>query len=97
MSDEPTLGELMRQVRDLVRQVRELVQEVRSDYVRKDLYEARHTALAKRVEDLESEADEREKARLAFQRTVMAGIIVGVVVMLANLAVTAIMLGGLTP
>lgn len=97
MNDEPTLGEVMRQVRDLVRQVRDLVQEVRSDYVRKDLYDARHAGLSRRVDDLEREADEREKARLAFQRTIVAGIVVGVVVMLANLAVTAIMLGGLTP
>lgn len=95
MNDEPTLGEVIRQVRDLVRQVRDLVQEVRADYVRKELYEARHHGLTRRVDDLEREADEREKARVAFQRTIIAGIVVGVVVMLANLAVTAIMLGGI--
>lgn len=50
MPDEPTLGEVMRQVRDLVQQVRDLVQEVRADYVRKDLYDARHEALRRQQE-----------------------------------------------
>lgn len=94
MGDEPTLGEVMRQVRALVEQVRDLVLEVRSEYVRKDLYDARHTSLMRRVDDIEREADDREKARLAFQRQIVAGIIVGVVVLLANLILTLVLLGG---
>lgn len=82
MTDEPTLGEVMRQVRSLVDQVRDLVQELRSDYVRKDLYDARHHALTRRVDDLEREADDREKARVAFQRQIAAGIIIQIVVLI---------------
>lgn len=101
MADEPTLGEVMRQVRDLVQQVRDLVQEVRSDYVRKDLYDTRHHALTRRVDELDAELEdhkrevkEKEKAATAFQRQIIGGVIVGVLLMLANLFVTALMVSG---
>ena len=103
MADEPTLGEVMRQVQALVRQVEALVKEVRLDYVRKDLYDARHAALTRRVEDVKSdvdevksEADERERNRQAFQRQVIGGLIVGVVMLLLNVGVTlALVIGGI--
>lgn len=99
MSDDPTLGEVMRQVRALVEQVRDLVQEVRNDYIRKDLYEARHAHVNRRVDDLEKDINEvktaaadREKARIAFQRQIAAGIII----QLAVLILTALfVVGGL--
>ena len=94
MSDEPTLGEVMRQVKSLVEQVRDLVKEVRSDYVRKDLYDARHAGLTRRVDDLEREADQREERRQAFQKQIVAGVIVGVIVMLAQTAMTLLLLFG---
>lgn len=94
MVDEPTLSEVMRQVERLVQQVRDMVQEVRSDYVRKDLYDARHTGLTRRVDDLESEAAEQERDRKSFQRQIVGGIIIGVILMLANLAVTALVVAG---
>lgn len=84
----------MRQVKDLVTQVKDLVREVRSDYVRKDLYDARHTNLTRRVDDLEKDADDREKERKAFQRQVVAAIIAGLVLMLAQVIVTALMVAG---
>jgi hypothetical protein len=96
MADEPTLGEVMRQVRDLVQQVRDLVKEVRSDYVRKELYDARHASLTRRVEEIERENEDNEKARLAFQRQIVGGVIVGVILMLAQIVVTALLvMGGL--
>lgn len=103
MSDEPTLGEVMRQVQALVRQVESLVKEVRVDYIRKEVYDAKHTALIHRVNDIESEANERErkaedreKARLAFQRQIIGGIIVGVFVLLVQTALTvALIIGGI--
>ena len=94
MSDEPTLGEVMRHIRALVDQVRDLVKEVRSDYVRRDVYDARHDSLKKRVDDIERENDDREKARVAFQRQVMAGLIVGVLLLIAQTIVTVMFLTG---
>lgn len=94
MSDEPTLGEVMRQVRALVDQVRDLVHEVRSDYVRKEVYDARHHALTRRVDDLERETEDREKARVAFQRQIVGGVLIGLVLMLVQLVVTALMFTG---
>lgn len=93
----------MRQVESLVGQIKELVREVRSDYVRKDLYEAKHTALDRRVTAAEKateavglENDNREKDRAAFQRQVVAGLIVGGILLMASVAFTLIMaLGGL--
>lgn len=102
MPDEPSASEMMRRIEELVRQVRELVLEVRSDYVRKDLYDARHASLNRRVDDLERdlEAEEKtrvdaEKERKAFQRQVTAAVIAGVVLMLAQLVVTVLMAGRL--
>lgn len=97
MTAEPTLGEVMRQVRDLVQQVRDLVQEVRSDYVRKDLYDARHAGLTRRVDDLEREADERERDRKSFQRQVAAGVIIGLILMVANIVIVLTQLPGGAP
>lgn len=94
MSDEPTLGEVMRQVRALVDQVRDLVKEVRSDYVRRDVYDARHNNLTRRVDELETEANERERDRKAFQRQIVAGVLVGLILMLAQLVVTALLFTG---
>lgn len=94
MADEPTLGEVMRQVKSLVEQVRDLVKEVRSDYLRKDLYESNHVNLKRRVDQLEREADSREEKRQAFQKQIVAGVIVGVIVMLAQTAMTLLLLFG---
>lgn len=101
MADEPTLGEVMRQVRALVDQVRDLVREVRTDYVRTDLYNARHNAVNQRVDELSKDLDEikreasdREKARVAFQRQIVGGVLVGLVLMLVQLVVTALMFTG---
>lgn len=96
MAEEPTLGEVMRQVRDLVQQVRDLVKEVRSDYVRKELYDARHANLTRRVDDIERDTETREKSRLDFQRQIVGGLIVGGILMLAQIVVTALLvMGGL--
>ena len=88
MTEEPSAAEVMREVQRLVKQVEALVQEVRSDYVRKEVYDARHEAVRSRVGDLEREADEREKARQGFQRQVMAGALVGLILLAANVIVT---------
>lgn len=103
MADEPTLGEVMRQVESLVGQIKELVREVRSDYVRKDLYEAKHSAIQQRLTAAEvatgvvaKENDDREKERTAFQRQVVGGLIIGGILLLASTAVTILMaLGGI--
>lgn len=103
MSDEPTLGEVMRQVQSLVLQIQELVREVRSEYVRKDLYDAKHTALSQRVTAAEMatkvvavENDDRERDRKAFQRQVIGGLIVGGILLLASTAFTLLFaLGGI--
>lgn len=102
MSDEPTLGEVMRQVQSLVQQVHELVREVRSDYVRKDLYEAKYSAAMQRLTSAEAatgtvakENDDREKERKAFQRQVVGGLIVGGILLLVSTAFTLMLaLGG---
>lgn len=101
VTDEPTLGEVMRQVKDLVQQVRDLVREVREDYVRKEVYETRHIHINRRIDEVaqdldddRKEAREREKARLAFQRQIVAGLIIGTILMIAQLVVTALMVTG---
>lgn len=88
MTDEPTTREIVRQVEALVEQVRDLIREVRSEYVRKDLYDTRHENLTRRVNQLEHEADEREKARVGFQRQVAAGALVGLLLMLTQIILT---------
>jgi len=105
MADEPTPGEIMRQIQSLVRQVESLIKEVRLDYVRKEVYEAKHAGLTRRVdqieatatreiEQLEKEVDERESKRQQFQRQIIAGVIVGVILMVGQTALTLILAFG---
>lgn len=92
--DQRDLAVIMVKLEALIGQVSALVNEVRTDYVRKETYDARHTGLTRRVDDLEREADDREKARLAFQRQILGGIVVGGFLMLAQTAVTVILVMG---
>lgn len=101
MTAEPTLGEVVRHLNEIVTRVDRLSQSLEANYVRKDLYDARHIHLNRRVDDLEKdrEADKAEvaedkKARLAFQRQIVAGLIVGTLLMVAQLVITALMVSG---
>lgn len=67
---EPSLGEVLRRVDEVSRQMKDIAdamtierRENAATYLRRDLYEARHTALTKRMDGVESElADDRKAA-----------------------------------
>lgn len=85
---------MMVKLESLIKEVASLVREVRTDYVRKENYEARHMGLTRRVDELEREADERERDRKAFQRQIVGGLVIGGILMLAQTGLTVIMLLG---
>ena len=68
MTAEPTLGELLRRLEEVVKQLQDIsgkMERDRSDaaqtYVRKDVYSAEFQSHERRIKDLESENQDREK------------------------------------
>lgn len=104
---EPSLGEVMRRLEDVVGQMQAVTQRMDRQqeandktFVRRDVYDARHTNLTRRLELMEKETDEREKASDAFRRQAIL-----VVISVALPAIIALLLainnflasGGRTP
>lgn len=94
MADETSLPEVMREVQRLVKQVESLIQEVRSDYVRKELYRAENAGLIRRIDELEEDAEKREQDRKSWQRQVLGGVAVGVILLVCNVLATVILTQG---
>lgn len=88
MTEPYSNAEMMREFQRLIKVVEGLVQELRQEYVRKENYKVASEAVVHRLETVEREADEREKARQGFQRQVMAGALVGLLLLLANIVVS---------
>lgn len=70
MPDEPTLGELHRQMAQVTRQLQEILAEIRQDrrdheqtYVRRETYDAHHASITRDLHDLETAGREDAKYR----------------------------------
>jgi hypothetical protein len=71
MAEDWTPGELTRRLEDVVRRL----ETFESAFVRKDLYEARHTNITRRIDLIERDNDERERSVDTFRRQVYLVII----------------------
>jgi galactokinase/mevalonate kinase-like predicted kinase len=83
-----TNAEIMRRLEEVTGQQREILREMREDralmaatYVRQDVYDARHNALKKDVEEIDERLDKAE----AFKRSIITGVSVGAIMLLINL------------
>jgi hypothetical protein len=74
MADEPTVGELMRQVEALVGQVRDVAQQLRTDYVRRDVYTASRLSDVRRIEKIEEKDEIRDKNASDTRRQLLVGL-----------------------
>jgi hypothetical protein len=77
MTDDPSMAELVRRIEEVVRTQERLSFTLESSYVRKEVYEARHEALRR----------EYDEVNLAFRRQILAGVIVGIVLIVAQIIV----------
>lgn len=75
---EPTLGEVLRRLDEVSRQMSALGtqmgqdrRDVASTYVPREVYEARHAAITRRVDELEADFDIREKTSADFRRQLL--------------------------
>lgn len=93
---EPTLGEVLRRLEDVARRL----ESAEATYVRKDVYDARHNNVTRRVEQIETEMDAREKSAEAFRRQVLLlviGLAIPAVVSLLLAVNNFLASGGATP
>lgn len=89
---EPSPLELLRRIEELTRSLERVTNTLESSYVRKDVYEARHDALRREIRQEQaeirgdvSELQDAQKAQVAFRRQVLAGVLVGLVLILAQI------------
>lgn len=75
---EPTLGEVLRRLNEVSGQMTALGNQMAQDrrdaadtYVRRDVYDARHAGVLRRVDEIEADADTREKAAADFRRQLL--------------------------
>lgn len=75
---EPTLGEVLRMLEATSREMASLGKDMRTDretavrdYLRKDVYDAKHDSLSKRVGDMESEREAEAKDAASFRRQLL--------------------------
>lgn len=103
---EPSNGEVMRRLDEVSRQLLQLAQDMRDDrntaadtYVRKDVFTPTHEATTRRIEDLERESAEREKAQDAFRRQIIVTVIAAALpaVLALVLAINNVLNAGATP
>ncbi len=104
---EPTLGEVLRRLDEVSRQMTLLAGEMRAEraenaqtYLRRDVFEARDKATLQRLEDVERDNADKEKAAELFRRQIIVGLILAAVpaVLAMVLAVNNfIASGGQTP
>lgn len=101
MSDDPTPRELLIELRSAVKQIEALgvrldsmTTSLERNYVPRGEYDAKYSAAIARLDTVEREADERERDRRGFQRQVMAGALVGGLMLLANIVVGLIRIPG---
>lgn len=92
MSD-PTVPELVRRLDDVVRSLERITANIDSNYLRRDVYEARHVSLRREVDsqlqavkDDLRDVQEARKAEAAYRKQILAGFAVAILVMLVNLA-----------
>lgn len=64
---EPTLGEVLRRLEDVARRL----ESAEATYVRKDVYDARHNNVTRRLDAIERDQEDREKAAETFRRQVL--------------------------
>lgn len=90
--NDPSIPELVRRLDDITRVIERVTSTLESSYLRKDVYDARHTALRREVEqkftEVEGDVDDlRQLAReqAAFRRQILAGAIVGLILMVAQI------------
>ena len=97
MSDEPSVGEIIRRLDDVSRRLDDTSKRVDAQsermearYVPRGEYDAHRESDKKRLDDVE---DDLEKAG-AFRRQVAAGVLIGVIVFIAQAAITITVLRG---
>jgi hypothetical protein len=74
MPDEPTIGELMRQVTALVSRVEDVAVQLRTDYVRRDVYTASRLSDVRRIEKVEEKDELRDKNASDTRRQLLVGL-----------------------
>jgi predicted proteasome-type protease len=104
---EPTLGEVLRRLDEVSRQLQAMAIKLDTDrvenanvYLRKDVYEARHVALSRRMDEVEADAAQKERDAESFRRQIIVGLVLaGVPAVLAMvLAINNFLAaGGATP
>lgn len=79
---EPTNGEVMRRLDEVSRTMVELAAQLRADrqdaetkFVRKDVFAPTHSALSEKVDRLERDLEDREKAQDTFRRQIILTVI----------------------
>lgn len=94
MTDEPSGAELVRRIEEVVRAVERLSSNLESSYLRKDVYDARHTSLRREIDQqiLEvrgdvSDLQEAQKEQARFRRQVLAAVLAGLVLMVVQIVV----------
>ena len=107
MVPEPTLSEVLWRLDEVSRQMTILAADLKNDYVRKDVYEARHNSMANRVakaeseiKDVETELAEKDKAADNFRRQIFVGIILAAIPAVLGLLLALnnfLAAGGATP
>lgn len=101
MPDEPTLGEVMRRLDEAMRRLDALAKDLAEDrrdfaknYVPRELYEARHAHLDRRVSLIELAAEEKEKADDASRRQLQFMILGAVLAAGLSLIVALVLASG---
>lgn len=89
MPDEPTLGEVIRQLAAITSQLEKITERLDTDYVRKDVYQAQVQVFAEKIDELKDRADKSEQQRNADRRLIVTSFIGPIITALIVMYVVA--------
>ncbi|HEY9408296.1 MAG TPA: hypothetical protein VIP77_01835 [Jiangellaceae bacterium] len=78
MTDAPTLGEAIRRLADITVQLTDITQQLRTDFVRKETYEARSAATRVELDNIAGDITELKKDQAWRRSTSVAVAIAGI-------------------
>lgn len=93
MPDEPTLGELVRRLADITTQLSGISQQLRTDFVRKETYDAHREASRAELAEARSDIAEMKQARsedTKWRRTASLSIALGSIGWLVTIVIAVV-------
>jgi hypothetical protein len=88
MPDEPTLGEVVRQLAAITSQLDKITQRLDTDYIRKDVYAAQMQSMAEKIDVLTERADKADAQRAADRRLIITAFVAPIITALIVLYVS---------